>query len=45
MILEIDRRITSMFYELHSLYKEGLTIDEKNELWNIVMSDGKSHWF
>lgn len=43
-IAEIDEQITLLFDELHGLYRDGLTSDEHNKLWDMVMRDGKSHW-
>lgn len=43
-IAEIDEQITGLFKELHSLYRDGLTTEEHNRLWDMVMSDGKHHW-
>lgn len=43
-IAEIDEQITVLFEELHSLYRDGISTEEHNKLWEIVMADGKSHW-
>lgn len=43
-IAEIDEQITVLFDELHSLYRDGISTDEHNKLWDMVMKDGKSHW-
>lgn len=43
-IREIDEQITVLFDELHSLYRDGISTEEHNKLWDIVMADGKSHW-
>lgn len=43
-ITEIDEQITVLFDELHSLYRDGISAKEHNELWNMVASDGKPHW-
>ena len=43
-IAELDAQITALFDELHALYRDGLTTEEHNKLWDMVMSDGKSHW-
>lgn len=43
-IREIDEQITVLFDELHSLYRDGISTEEHNNLWNMVMADGKSHW-
>lgn len=43
-ITEIDEQITVLFDELHSLYRDGISTKEHNELLNMVASDGKSHW-
>lgn len=43
-IAEIDEQITVLFDELHSLYRDGISTKEHNELWDMVMSDGKPHW-
>ena len=43
-IREIDKQITALMDELHSLYYDGLTTAEHNRLYDKVMSDGESHW-
>lgn len=43
-IAEIDEQITVLFDELHSLYRDGISTNEHNILWDMVMKDGKSHW-
>lgn len=43
-IAEIDEQITVLFEKLHSLYRDGISAEEHNKLWNMVMADGKSHW-
>lgn len=43
-ISEIDKQISVLFEELHSLYRDGLTTEEHNKLFDMVMSDGKPHW-
>lgn len=43
-IAEIDEQITVLFDELHSLYRDGISTEEHNKLWDMVMKDGKSHW-
>lgn len=43
-IREIDKRITALFNELHSLYRDGITQEEHVRLFNLVTNDGKSHW-
>lgn len=43
-ITEIDEQITVLFDELHSLYRDGISTEEHNKLWGMVMKDGKSHW-
>ncbi len=43
-IAEIDEQITVLFEELHSPYRDGISTEDHNKLWDIVMSDGKSHW-
>lgn len=43
-IAEIDEQITVLFDELHSLYRDGISTEEHNKLWDMVMADGKSHW-
>lgn len=43
-IAEFDAQITALFDELHALYRGGLTTEEHNKLWDMVMSDDKSHW-
>lgn len=43
-ITEIDEQITVLFDELHSLYRDGISTEEHNKLWDMVMKDGKSHW-
>lgn len=43
-IAEIDEQITVLFDELHSLYLDGISTEEHNKLWDMVMKDGKSHW-
>lgn len=43
-IAELDEQIAALFEELHILYRDGLTTNEHNKLWNMVMSDGKAHW-
>lgn len=43
-IREIDEQITVLFDELHSLYRDGISTEEHNKLWDMVMADGKSHW-
>lgn len=43
-IAEIDKQITVLYDELHSLYRDGISTEEHNKLWDMVMADGKSHW-
>lgn len=43
-IAEIDEQITVLFDEFHSLYRDGISTEEHNKLWDMVMADGKSHW-
>ena len=43
-IAEIDEQITVLFDELHSLYRDGISTEEHNKLWDMVIADGKSHW-
>lgn len=43
-IAEIDEQISALFEELHSLYRDGISTEEHNKLWDMVMADGKSHW-
>lgn len=43
-IAEIDIQLSALFEELHSLYRDGLTTEEHNKLWEMVMSDGEPHW-
>lgn len=43
-IAEIDEQISALFEELHSLYRDGISAEEHNKLWDMVMADGKSHW-
>lgn len=43
-IAEIDEQIKVLFDELHSLYRDGISTEEHNKLWDMVMADGKSHW-
>lgn len=43
-IAEIDEQISALFEELHSLYRDGISTEEHNKLWGMVMADGKSHW-
>lgn len=43
-IAEIDEQITMLFDELHSLYRDGISTEEHNKLWDMVKADGKSHW-
>lgn len=43
-IAEIDEQISVLFEELHSLYRDGISTEEHNKLWDMVMADGKSHW-
>lgn len=43
-IREIDKQITALFDELHSLYRDGITQEEHNRLFNMVVNDGESHW-
>lgn len=43
-IREIDKQITALFDELRSLYRDGITQEEHNRLFDMVVSDGESHW-
>lgn len=43
-IAEIDEQISALFEELHSLYRDGISTEEHNKLWDMVMADDKSHW-
>lgn len=43
-IAEIDEQISALFEELRSLYRDGISTEEHNKLWDMVMADGKSHW-
>lgn len=43
-IREIDKQITALFDELHSLYRDGITQEEHDRLFNMVTNDGESHW-
>ena len=43
-ISELDVEQSRICEERDRLYYEGLTNDEHNKLWDMVMSDGKSHW-
>lgn len=42
-IREIDEEIHRLFLEVDKL-KSNLTVEERNEVFDMVMSDGKSHW-
>jgi uncharacterized tellurite resistance protein B-like protein len=40
---EIDIEITRLFDEQREI-KSNLTTEERNKVFDMVMSDGKSHW-
>ena len=43
-IREVDAAINKLHVELRSLYLDGLTESQRNNLFDMVMSDGDSHW-
>lgn len=43
-IREIDEQLTLLHNEQQELYRNGLTTEEHNILFDMVMADGKSHW-
>lgn len=43
-IEEINAQITDLVEELYGLYKDHLSPEERNKLWNRIDSDPKSYW-
>lgn len=43
-IRELDKQITVLFDELRPLYRDDITTEEHNKLFDMVASDGKPHW-
>lgn len=41
---EIDVELSRLHNEREAIATEGLTQEQRNKLFDMVMSDGKSHW-
>lgn len=41
---EIDVELSRLFDERRAVAEEGLSQEQRNKLFSMVMSDGKPHW-